>query len=153
MKIPRLDTSDARQTLGVRLAPDSNNKAEFLHLQEETLTWKQHMLTAKLSRSAADCGIQQVLMPKLCYPLVVMTFTEAQCIGIMQPVLQQGLPALRVNCNFPRVVTHGLVAYQGLNLPDLYVKQIISHILTVLKFGNLFANPTRTLIRACRELL
>jgi len=57
VKIPCLDMSNTRQTLGVRLAPDGNNKAEFLHLQEETLKWKQHMLSTKLSRSAANFGI------------------------------------------------------------------------------------------------
>jgi len=145
--------SDACQTLGVRLAPDGNNDAEFHHLWEETLKWKQDMLSAKISRPAADFGIQQVLMPKLCYPLVAITFMEAQCQGIMQPVLQQGLLALRVNHNFPRAVAHGPVAYQGLNLPDLYIKQMISHILTILKFGNLFDDPTEVLIWVCGELL
>jgi len=82
-----------------------------------------------------------------------MTFTKAQCQGIMQLVLQQGLPALGVNWNFPRVVAHGLVTYQGLNLPNLYTKQMISHIFMVLKYGNLTDDPTGSLIWACGELL
>jgi len=99
--IPRLDTSKARRTLGVRLAPDGNNQAEFLHLREESTHWKDRMMKANLPRSAADFALRQVLMPKLRYPLVATTFSETQCKGIMQPVLQLGLPALGINQNFP----------------------------------------------------
>jgi len=92
-------------------------------------------------------------MPKLRYPLVATTFSEAQCQGIMQLVLQFGLPALGVNRNFPRAVAHGLVTYQGLNLPNLHTEQLITHILTVLKYSNLSDDPTGSLIRACGKLL
>ncbi len=87
-------------------------------------------------------------MPKLKYPLVAMTFLEAQCQGIMQLVLQ-----LRLNRNFPRAVAHGPVTYQGLNLLNLHTEQLIAHILTVLKYGNLPDDPTGSLIRACGKLL
>jgi len=65
VKIPRLDMNEAHHMLGVRLAPDGNNEAEFYHLCKETLKWKQHMLTANLSWAVVDFGIRQVLMPKL----------------------------------------------------------------------------------------
>jgi len=111
------------------------------------------MITSNLPRAAADFGIRQVLLPKLRYPLVATTFSEAQCHSIMQPVLQQGLPALGVNCNFPRAVAYGPATYQGLNLPNLHTEQLISHILTMLKYGNLTEDPTGSLIRTCGELL
>jgi len=101
----------------------------------------------------ADFGIWQVLMPKLRYPLVATTFSKAECQGIMQPVLQGGLPALGVNRNFPRAVAQGPVTYQGLNLPNLHTEQLIAHILTILKYGNLLDDPTGSLIRACGKLL
>ena len=46
--IPRLNTCEARQTLGVQLALDGNNQAEFLHLQDVTLSWKNAMMKANL---------------------------------------------------------------------------------------------------------
>jgi len=150
--IPRLDTTEARRTLGVRLAPDGNNLAEYQHLREETIRWKNQMITSNLPRAAADFGIRHVLLPKLRYPLVATTFSEAQCHSIMQPVLQQGLPALGVNRNFPRAVAFGPTTYQGLNLPNLHTEQLISHILTMLKYGNLTDDPTGSLIRTCGEL-
>ncbi len=153
VQIPRLETGEARRTLGVRLAPDGNNDAEYAHLREEAIKWKNHIATANLPRAVADYSIRQVLLPKLRYPLVATTFSEAQCQGIMQPVLQQGLPALGVNRNFPRAVAHGPVAYQGLNLPNPHTEQLITHILTVLKYGNIPHDPTGSLIRACGELM
>jgi len=153
VRIPHLDTCEARHTLGVRLAPDGNNEAEYVHLHKEALQWKNHMISANLPRAVVDFGIWQVLLPKLCYPLVATTFTKAQCQGIMKPVLQQGLPALGVNRNFPRSVAHGLVTYQGLNLPNLHSEQMISHILKVLKYGNQWDDPTGVLLQTCGELL
>jgi len=61
--IPRLDTSKARRTLGVWLAPDGNNQAEYQHLRDETLRWKNHMITSNLPWAAADFSIRHVLLP------------------------------------------------------------------------------------------
>jgi len=144
--IPCLNTSEARWMLGVRLAPDGNNEAEFAHLREEALQWKNRMSTAFITCAAADFGLRQVLMPKLCYPLVATTLSEAQCQEIMKPILFQGLLALGVNRNFPQAVVHGPITYQGLNIPNLYVEQLITHILTLLQYGPHVADPTGTLI-------
>jgi len=65
VKIPRLDTWEACCTLGVCLAPDGNNEAEYAHLCEEALQWKNHMISAKSHQAVADFGIRQVLLPKL----------------------------------------------------------------------------------------
>jgi len=111
------------------------------------------MISAKLTQAAADFGIRQVLLPKLRYPLVATTLSEAQCQTIIQPVLQQGLPALGINRNFPRAVAHGPVQFQGLNLPNLHTEQSIAHIMTLLKYGPQRYDPTGLLLRTCGELL
>jgi len=132
--ILQLSTSKARQTLGVWLAPDSNNEAKYAHLREEAMQWCNHMVSAKLAQPAVDFSKRQVLLPKLRYPLVATTFLEAQCQTMMQPVLQQGLPSLGVNRNFPQAVAHGPTIYHGLNLPNLHTEQLITHVITLLKF-------------------
>jgi len=55
--IPQLKASDARRTLGVRLAPDGNNEAEFQFLVETAHQWQQAMATAKVTHSAAEFGM------------------------------------------------------------------------------------------------
>ncbi len=115
--------------------------------------WKQQMAAAHLSRSAAEFSIRQVLLPKLCYPLIATTFTEKQCEALLKPVLNQGLPVMGINQNFPRVVAHGPLAYQGLNFPNLFMEQLILHIRTLVKYGSHLADITGNLIWANMELL
>jgi len=92
-------------------------------------------------------------MPKLSHLLIATTFTEKQCEVLLRPVLTQGLPALGINRNFPWVVAHGPVAYQGLNLPNLFTEQLITHIRTLVKYGSHPSNITGNLISANAELL
>jgi len=58
-----------------------------------------------------------------------------------------------INRNFPRVVAHSPIAYQGLNLPNLFMEQLILHICTLVKYGSYPNNITGNLIRANAELL
>jgi len=70
----------------------------------------------------------------------------------MKPILQQGLPTLaRVNHHFPRIVAHGPKKYQGLEIPELHLEQLISHIMALLQFGTDKQDITGTLIRAVKH--
>jgi len=108
---------------------------------------------AKIPHTAADFALCQVLLPKLVYPLIVTTLLDKQCHSILKLVLQQGLPAMGVNRHLPRAVVHGPRIFQGLNIPNLYSKQMITHIQTIVKFGQHKSDPTGALLRACGELL
>jgi len=61
--IPHLETNEAWQTLGVRLAPDGNNDEEFHYFQGVMAVWKNHMTTAKIPHAATDFALCQVLLP------------------------------------------------------------------------------------------
>jgi len=151
--ISHLHMMEAHQTLGVRLAPDGNNEEEHKYLLGISQTWKQHMAVAFLLWVAVEFSLQQVLLPKLSYPLIVTTFMEKQCEMLLKLVLTQGLPAMGINQNFPRVVAHGPLAYQGLNLPNLFTEQLITHIRTLVKYGSHPDDVMGNLIRANVELL
>jgi len=99
------------------------------------------MAIAQISWVAAKFSLHQVLLPKLCYPLIATTFTEVQCHNLLKLVLWQGLPVIRLNQNFPCTVAQGPLTYQGLNLPNLFTEQLISHVHTLMKFGS-HANDT-----------
>ena len=62
--------------------------------------------------------------------------SESTCKAILSPVLQAGLPASGFVSTFPRTVIHGPLAYQGLNILDLFLVQGISHILYSLEHGH-----------------
>jgi len=55
--IPRLETNEARQTLGVRIALDGNNQEEAHHLQGLAVKWASHMARASLSRAEAEFSL------------------------------------------------------------------------------------------------
>jgi len=135
------------------LALDGNNDEEYWYLQGVMAVWKNHMITAKIPHPVADFALRQVLLPKLRYPLIAMMLTEKQCQTILQPVLYHGLPAMGINRNMPRAVVHGPCVYQGLNIPNLFSEQMITHIQTLVKFGQHTTDATGFLVRACGELL
>jgi len=127
--------------------PDRNKDADVQYLSH-VAEWRTKMATAHILWEVAEFSIQQVLYPKLQYPLIITTFSEAQCKDILKPVLNQGLPAMGINHHFLRAVAHGPLKFQGLNLPNLYTKQLITHMMTLLQYGAHHDDPTGELLRA-----
>ncbi len=92
--IPWLEVTEARQTLGVRLAPDGNSMAEFHYLKTMATDWKQKMEKARLTHMDALFSLRSSILQKMAYPLAVMTFTEQQCSELMKLILSAGLPKI-----------------------------------------------------------
>jgi len=90
-------TSDrGRWNLGVRVAPDGNNEAEFEHLMQIATKWFMAMKAGRLTHEAAAFSLQNVVLKQLVYPLVMTMFTQQDCTAIMKPILEAGLPAMGV---------------------------------------------------------
>jgi len=94
--IPQLQVTEACQTLGVRVAPDRNNKAELEHLMTMASQWFTAMKASRITHEAAAFSLKQVILKKLMYPLMTTTFTEEECQTIMKPILAAGLLAMGV---------------------------------------------------------
>jgi len=71
----------------------------------------------------------------------------------MSPILQQGLPKAGVICTFPQVLMHGPLDYGGLDIPHLYMEQIIVHIHTILRYHPDKEDPTGLLLHATGEAM
>jgi len=134
--IQRLEPSEARRTLGVRLAPDGNMETELAYLLDTAKTWQRQMKNSRLGRWESNFSLRNVIMRKLMYPLPATTFTPKQCKAIMSPILAQGLPLAGYICTFPHALAHGPKKFCGVNIPNLYTEQTITHIHTLLKFSN-----------------
>jgi len=111
------------------------------------------MAAARLTPSDATFSLKNVVLRKLNYPLVTTTFSRHQCEQIMSPILQQGLPKARVICTFPRALTRGPLEYGGLEIPHLYMEQIIAHIHTILRYRPDKDDPTGLLLHATGEAM
>ncbi len=114
------------------------------------MAWHQRMVQVQLSWEEAQYSL---LFQKLHYPLTATVLTKAQCMAIMQPVLQGVLPAMGFNCHFSWAVAYSPYSKKGLNLPNLYTKQVVSHISTLLKYGVYPKDPTVILLQANAEAM
>jgi len=76
---------------------------------------------------------------------------EKECNTIMQPILAAGLPAMGIVWMMARVVVHGPLCYQGLDLPNLYMEQCIARLQTLLQYGLQAKDVTGSLIRYMAE--
>ena len=151
--IERLPVSQARRTLGIRLAPDGNNEAEYDYLRSQSLNWHDQVKSGHLPRHLAWQALTTSLLPKLRYPLPATTLSRKACINILAPALQAGLPASGIVRTFPRTLVHAPLTARGLNIPDLYSEQGISYIEMLLAHGHKADDITGKLIRGSVQQL
>jgi len=93
IQIPQLAPGEARHTLGVRLAPDSNNKVEFFYLTDVAKSWQTSMAVAKITHMAVEFGLWQVIPLKIRIPSssdsVHTTTMQTECNQFYQQDSQQ----------------------------------------------------------------
>ena len=70
------EPSDGRNTLGVTLAPDGNNKKAIEELREKTLKWKNLILSGHLRERDARLALHSTIYQ---YSLPALTLTESEC--------------------------------------------------------------------------
>jgi len=58
-----------------------------------------------------------------------------------------------INRHFPWAIAHGPLKFQGLNLPNLYTEQLVTHVATLLWYGIHHDDPTGQLLRANGEAM
>ena len=97
--ISRIEVSEGKEGLGVHLAPDGNEKAQFDIMMEKANEWARKVRQSYISQYAADIGLETTIMKSLGYPLAAVCLTEKQCDKIMQPVLRAALPKMGINQN------------------------------------------------------
>jgi hypothetical protein len=104
--LERLEVNDARRTLGVRLAPDGNNAAEFEFLRERVSDWADRIRTGHLPRRLVWELWQTTIAKSIPYPLPATTLSESQCRSIMAPLLAQGLSGIGAARSMKRDVVY-----------------------------------------------
>jgi len=126
---------------------------EVNYLISVTSDWKTRMAASRLSLEDATFSLKHMIMRKLTYPLVTTTFSRQQCYQIMAPILQQGLPKAGVVRTSPQALARGPLEYGGLEIPHLFTEQTISHVHTILRYGQIKDDPTGFLLHATGEAM
>jgi hypothetical protein len=75
VQLERLPPHVARRTLGVRLAPDGNNKEEVAYLRGIAEKWNAYTRAGHLQRHEAWYALNATVMRTLDYPLLALTLT------------------------------------------------------------------------------
>jgi len=71
----------------------------------------------------------------------------------MSPILAQGLPSAGFVHTFPQALAHRPLKFCGINIPNLFVEQMLVHIQTLHKFSNKPQDLMGFLLRASGELM
>jgi hypothetical protein len=152
-QLERLEVSEARRTLRVRLAPDGNNQAEFTYLRDECNQWADRIRSGMVPRKYAWQAFSSTIWAKITYALPATTFTQQQCQEIMKRMVAATLSAMGINKNIPRDLVFGAKEKQGLGFPDLYIWQgleAVNRFLTNMMSEN---SATAHLMKASYELV
>jgi len=147
-----LEPSEACRTLGIQLAPDGNMTTELTYLLDIAKDWQQKMKISKLDQMESIFSLQNVLLRKLVYPLLATTFMQEQC-QLMSPILAQGLPLAGFVRTFPHALAHGPLKFCGINIPNFFTEQSLTHIHTIIKFSNQPQDLTGFLLQATGEIM
>ena len=75
--------SEAREMVGVHLAPDGNEKAQLQVLRAKSSKWAQQMRSSPLDGRVIWTALNQTIIKGLEYPLAATTLTESQLDTVM----------------------------------------------------------------------
>jgi hypothetical protein len=90
--VPSKSVHDTYQTLGVHLSPSGNTRAAVGVLLEKAKDYQTKIMSSTLPKEAALLSYTMYLLPKLGYPLPVMTLSEDICHKLQSPTLMALLP-------------------------------------------------------------
>lgn len=146
-KVERLEPHEARRTLGVRLAPDGNNNAQYDHMVKSAVSWAQKINGSHIKQHDVWTALQTTIIKTMEYPLRATTLKQRECDKIQTEYLRAALPNAGFPFTFPRDVLFGPKELGGLGIRRLYLTQGIDHIITMTYHGDA-RNITGQLIRA-----
>ena len=116
----QLVSYESQKMLGVWLAPDGNNDKQIEEMRASNVMWAEKVRTGVIDRRDAWQALTLTVMKKLEYPLIALTLTEKDCIYIMAPILESGLPKAGICRNTPRALIYGNKKHQGFGLHKLH---------------------------------
>ena len=126
--LEKISLSEARELLGVWIAPNQNQNKQFTVLLEKAKQWAHEVRGSSLEKEDVWRSLHTTILKSLQYPLPAAMLSKKQCNAIMSPLLLAGLPKMKIARTFPREVIHGPYSRGGFGIPDLYTTQNISKI-------------------------
>ena len=114
--LPRLDPSEANETLGIFIAMDGNQLAEVAKLRSKAEEFADHVRTGFVTREEAWHALNTTIMKTLEYPMEAISLNKSQWDHIMKPILKTTLPRAGVVRTFPRDILYAPSDFTGMGL-------------------------------------
>ena len=134
--LERLEVTEARETLGVYIAMNGNQTAQFQKLRDIATRWADQVRCGRLNTIEAWFSLNHSVMKALEYPLLTTSLTRHQCDTIMQKLLTAALPKLHIAISFPKVARFGPRRYHGLGISHLWTTQGIEKLWAAYRHGD-----------------
>jgi hypothetical protein len=119
VEVPQISPYESYRTLGAYLSPSGGMEKSLMVLRD----YATRIHGSTIQREAALWSYLLYLLPKLTFPIIALTLTEAQCCQIQSPALGVLLPKQHLNWNMARSIIHGPSVYGGMNNPHLFTSQ------------------------------
>jgi hypothetical protein len=133
--VPRLETHEVYETLGVRVAPDGNHKEEYAYLITKATKWAEKLRTSTLREAETATALKTTILKTLEYPRPALFLSDSECNKLMPIVLTAALPKAKFNRTFCRRTLYAPGSYGGQAIANLKHSQIIAHADTVICHG------------------
>jgi hypothetical protein len=130
--LERIEPTEARETLGVFLAMDGNNKRHIQELQSKAETYGKHMTKGFVNKFEAWHALKSTILMTLQYPLEILSLTQEQWQHILAPIMLTNLPKAGFMRHFPRAIIFGPSSEMGLGLMHPFHLQFLRQIVLVL---------------------
>jgi hypothetical protein len=151
--LKQLEPWEAERTLGVRLAPDGNMESQFDWMLRTARLWTDKIRAGHLPRHLTGLAWRTTIQKTLEYPLPTTTLSLKQCDKITSEIAKVALPRCGILRTFPRALMYAPLKLGGLNIPNLYVEQGISHIIRLVRYSKSKSHSTGILLRQSCEAL
>jgi hypothetical protein len=119
----RIENTEGRRTLGVRLAPNGRDTTEHAFRLKEAITLRSRLLNAPLNKESTRIGLMSMILQKFGYPLEATCFKEEECLEIQRKFLPTVLSKMGINRSTPTAVCSGPAMFAGMEVPELWTIQ------------------------------
>ena len=116
---------EAKETLGVYLAPDGNERLQIQHLKSKVAQWVEKVRTNRMSKHHASLALSSTIFKTLEYPAPALSISQPQWTTIMAPLAKCGLHIKGICATLPKIVREGPVKHMGVQIKCMYKQQEI----------------------------
>ena len=126
--------NEARETLGVFLAPDGNESKQIEHLKSKVNHWSDKVRTNHISKYHASLAVSSTIYKTLEYSTPALTISAKQWTSIMSPLMKCGLHAQGMCKTLPKILRESSHQHLSLQMKCMYKVQEINKLEKYLHF-------------------